>query len=265
MKQLSTAKPIAGKAYGSIPHLGGSRKNDGKDRDLTPGQTKQLLESPPANHYVYVAEKLDGSCVAVAKLYNGLIVPLTRSGYRASSSPYAQHRVFHQWVMDNLQMFDTMLNLGERIVGEWLLQAHGLLYKLDAPPFVPFDIFLQNKGRAKYLYTYSKAQEAGLKYPAILSYGKPLTIEQAMDMLDSNYASFTTFPVVEGRREGAVWRLESAHLDKAGNSCKFLAKYVRPDFEPGKYLPNLSGKDAVYNEGYQDWLSPTALSMMESI
>jgi len=64
-----------------------------------------------------VQEKLDGSNVGVAKL-NNQIIPLTRAGYRADTSPYTQHHKFAKWVLKpvNYKRFDLVLNNNERLV-----------------------------------------------------------------------------------------------------------------------------------------------------
>ena len=41
--------------------------------------------------------------------------------------------------------------------------------------------------------------------------------------------------------EGAVWRIE------CDGKCHSLAKFVRPEKEPGKYLDGVTGKDPIWN------------------
>ena len=132
-------KPLGQKAYGSIPHIEGSRI-DHSDKRISEGQSRILLERVRDKHdYIIVSEKLDGSCVAVAKL-DGKILPLTRSGYLASTSPFRQHHEFEKFVYTNHAVFDYVLDEGERLVGEWLYQAHGIRYDLPSSPFVAFDL-----------------------------------------------------------------------------------------------------------------------------
>ena len=45
------------------------------------------------------------------------------------------------------KLFAEMLNEGERITGEWLLQAHGLKYKIDNDPILFFDYFTPKNER----------------------------------------------------------------------------------------------------------------------
>ena len=78
-------RPLGGPAYGSIPHLPGSRTGP-SDRTIELGQARICLERTRDRHdLVIVLEKLDGSCVAVANL-DGQIVPLMRA-LQASGVP----------------------------------------------------------------------------------------------------------------------------------------------------------------------------------
>lgn len=51
--------------------------------------------------------------------------------------------------------------------------------------------------------------------------------------------------------EGAVWRVERSNPTGAKGERKegvdFLVRYVRPDKVDGLYLPEISGKEAVWN------------------
>src|SRR5688572_29748116 len=90
-------KPLGQRAYGSIPHLPGSRRGPA-DKGLSDQQAKILTERGRDKHdIITVEEKLDGSCVSVAKL-NGKILALIRAGYSASGSNYTQHHAFAVWV-----------------------------------------------------------------------------------------------------------------------------------------------------------------------
>lgn len=84
------SKPLGRKAYGSIPHLPGSRLGPG-DHQIHQGQA-EILTGGTRDRYdeVVMQEKLDGSCVALANV-DVLLVPMTRSGYPATTSKYEQH------------------------------------------------------------------------------------------------------------------------------------------------------------------------------
>lgn len=86
-----STKPLGHKAYTSIGHLPNSRLGSG-DHSVMDGQARICTgRHARPDDRVYVTEKLDGSCVAVYRDDAGIIVPLMRSGWRASESNYHQH------------------------------------------------------------------------------------------------------------------------------------------------------------------------------
>lgn len=224
-------KPLGVKAYGSIPHLPGSRLGPG-DHHCTPGQAGIVTEKPRDRHdAVIVTEKLDGSCCAIARLNDGQIIALGRAGYPAQSSPYVQHQLFAAWVRENLGRFEETLSYGERFVGEWMAQAHGTKYDLWHEPFVIFDLIRQGgdaktgPDRTLYADLSRRCARGGFVMPALLAIG-PTSIEKAMGIIAGDGFHGALEAV-----EGAVWRVERE------GRVDFLAKYVRPDKLDGCYLP----------------------------
>lgn len=154
---IKAIKPLGYKAYGSIPHLPGSRLGEG-DHHCHEGQAKIATEKVRDKHdIVIVQEKLDGSCCSVAKI-NGEIIALGRSGYEAKTSEYQVHHVFAEWVESEKTRFDLLLNEGERVVGEFLGMAVGTYYNLHHEPFVPFDI-MRGKYRFPFFIFRDRVQE----------------------------------------------------------------------------------------------------------
>lgn len=226
-------KPLGKKAYGSIPHLPGSRLGPG-DHHCEAGQARIACEKARDKHdVVIVQEKLDGSNVAVAKL-NGEIIALTRAGYTALSSPHLQHHLFQNWVEREKQRFIWLLNEGERVCGEWLAMAHGTQYDLTHEPFVPFDIMLGNS-RFSWSEFERRVRECDFTPPALLHHGSPYSIQNALYAIRES-AHGAIDPV-----EGAIWRIERRGV------VDFLCKYVRPEKEDGKYFAEITGKDPVWN------------------
>ena len=134
-----SSKPTGAKNYGSIPHLPKSRMGPA-DHACPEGMQRIATERLRNKHdRVIVQEKLDGTNVGVAKIA-GEIFAIQRAGYLAESSPHEQHHHFATWVRRNQSRFDNLLSDGERICGEWILQAHGTRYQLQHEPFVAFDI-----------------------------------------------------------------------------------------------------------------------------
>jgi hypothetical protein len=183
---------------------------------------------------VLVHEKLDGSNCAVA-LLQGTLVPLTRAGWPAQTSPYAQHHVFAQWVWAQEARFRQVLTEGERLCGEWLAQAHGTRYDLTGrEPFVAFDLL---HGAARLPYAAFTARRPVLPHPGLYLAGHAsCSIAQALALLGTYGAYGALDPI-----EGAVWRVERR------GCVDFVCKYVRPEKGDDVYLPELTGGAALWN------------------
>jgi hypothetical protein len=245
-------KPLGIKNYGSIGHLPNSRMGP-SDRKCPDGQAKiATLKTRDKHDRVIVQEKLDGSNVGVA-LVNGILCPLTRAGYLADTSPYEQHWRFAQWVYTQQDRFLAVLEEGERLCGEWLLQAHGTRYNLPHEPFVAFDL-MRGSSRATYAELSNRLSDGDFVMPRLLHEGTPLSVEDALVAIAlSGHGALD--PV-----EGAVWRVERNNLINPGKSGErqwqvdFLVKYVRPDKVDGLYLPEISGKpEPIWNTPRKDW------------
>lgn len=202
------------------------------DHHCHEGQALICTESLRDRHdAVFVEEKLDGSCVAVACIH-GEVIALGRAGYPATTSPFEQHHLFAEWVSANIWLFAGLAD-GEWIVGEWLAQAHGTRYDLPHDPFVAFDIFRGGKriSRAEFI---DRVDVAGFVRPWVIGVG-PLPISDAMGLVQPSHHGAVD-PV-----EGVVWRVERR------GEFDFLAKYVRPEKVDGAFLPEVSGREAVWN------------------
>lgn len=221
-------KPLGRKAYGSIGHILGSRLGPG-DHMVHEGQTYMCTTKVPRDRRVLVQTKLDGSCVAAAKLSDGTVVALGRAGYPADSSPYEMHHMWARWVRANEAMFDELLEPDERCVGEWLAKAHGTIYDLSLrPPFVAFDIMRADR-RVIFTEFDQRTERVGLQTPdTMIGPAEPV---EAMGLLDSYGADHP---------EGVVYRVESlrrvVHTVAPVWTVDFLAKWVRPDKIDGAYL-----------------------------
>lgn len=226
-------KPLGKKAYGSIPHLPGSRLGEG-DHHCHEGQAKIATEKVRDKHdVVIVQEKLDGSCCSVAKV-NGEILALGRAGYLANSSVYSVHHSFDLFVKDNQKRFYELLNEGERVVGEYLAQAVGTRYDLPHEPFVPFDIMTGND-RVNHETFISRIKKYDFTPPLLISIGQPVSIEMMLECINvSGHGALD-------RVEGAVWRVERKGV------VDFLVKYVRHDKEDGKYFPEKNNGIITWN------------------
>jgi hypothetical protein len=216
------------------------------DHHCHAGQEKICLEKVRDKYdEVFVTEKLDGTSVAVGRV-SGELIPLIRSGYRAVSSKYEQHVLFHIWAMKNLEE-------GSTANGEWLALAHGTRYDLPHDPFVMFDVIkMQNVSRRgnsgetiteetpePYRITHDEmlliADNHGLVCPRTMHIGGSVPLSEILTKIrKSEHGAID--PV-----EGAVWRVQRA------GTFDFMAKYVRPDKKDGCLLPEVTGAGPVWN------------------
>lgn len=231
---MNTNKAIHGKNYGSIMHLHGSKLGQG-DREVNEGMNAICTVAPRSkDDRIIVQFKYDGSNVGVVKI-NGKLVPITRKGYTCVSSPHYQHHVFARWVDKNKSLFDALLNEGDRICGEWLYQPHSIVYDFDKSvkaPFVAFDIF---RGGNRLTYgefssEVEKVYDFQFETPFLLKIGN--AAYNPTELIAQDYPFNFNIEPRGGKHEGLIYRVESVKKGKV----LFLAKWVRPDFEPGKML-----------------------------
>lgn len=212
-------KPLGHKAYGSIPHLPGSKRGPG-DYGLEEKQA-EILTQGRKGWLVVMQEKLDGSCVSVAKI-DGKLVALGRAGFTAASSAYLHIRLFDAWVQQRADRFDKALREGERIVGEWMLMACGLRYLIADPEdlFVAFDV-MRGHDRELPGMVQDRCTIAGLRCAKLLD-----EADGFVPQIDES-----RFPA-EDFAEGRVYRA----IDLRVGKVQFLGKWVRSTFEAGRYL-----------------------------
>lgn len=242
---IERRKPLGGKSYGHIPHFPGSRMGPG-DHKCSDGQLRIATEKVRDRHdRIIVQEKLDGSNVGVARI-DGVILPLTRAGYVADTSPYEQHWRFGEWVYAHQSRFLEVLREGERLCGEWLMQAHGTRYVLPHEPFVVFDL-IHGQTRVIQDELRDRVMPLGFIIPRTFHDGdEPLSIREALEAIKkSGHGAID--PV-----EGAVWRVErNAQINRSQSErawiVDYLAKYVRPDKVDGCYLPEKTGGEPIWN------------------
>jgi hypothetical protein len=227
-------KPLGRKNYGSIPHLPGSRMGPG-DHHCHVGQEEICCRHVRDRHdEVIVTEKLDGSNVGVARVGEEILA-LGRAGYLAQTSKFEQHQLFAAWVRENEERFRAVLQPGQRIIGEWLAQAHGTRYGLRHAPFVVFDLMEGDK-RLPYVQLETSLFGGEFTLAKVIHRSGPCSIPEALSKLGEH-----GFHGAQDRVEGAVWRVERK------GEFDFMAKYVRPDKVDGIYLPEVSGGEAVWN------------------
>jgi hypothetical protein len=134
----------------------------------------------------------------------------------------------------NHSRFEALLSEGERVCGEWLMEAHGTIYKRTHEPFVAFDI-IREHDRTPSSEVASRCAAVKFVTPRIIHAGSPASIAEVMEKLEPS-----AHGAVDGV-EGAVWRCERK------GTVDFLGKFVRPEKVDGKYLENISGGEPIYN------------------
>ena len=225
-------RPLGTKAFPKIPHLPGSRTGT-SDRTAPPELARRCTEQSKRGDTIVVEEKLDGSCVAVARLAD-TIVALGREGFRATESENPGRQMFARWVAANTSRFTDVLQPGEWLVGEWLALAHSTRYRLTHEPFVVFDLFTATGALATSLLDARLGDE--FARPARLHTGDAISIS-AIDAQLGAHGSHGALDAVEG----AVWRVERDGV------VLHRAKFVRAGKVDGAFLPENSGRPAVWN------------------
>ena len=234
-------KLLGRKAYGSIPHLPGSRMGSG-DHHCDPGQARIATERPRDRYdRVIVTEKLDGSNTAIVRHHNR-IWALNRAGYLAETSPYSQHRHFAAWVAAQDALWRALLDEGEQLSGEWLIQAHGTRYALPHAPWVVFDAFDAQRHRWPWAVM-QKRLSPHVVLPHVLHDGSAYSVTQALRVLGDHGFHGALDPP-----EGAVWRVERR------GQVDFLVKFVRPEKVDGCFLPEITGGEPIVNMYPADFL-----------
>lgn len=229
---MSNAKPLGHRAYGSIGHLPGSRTGPA-DHTVEENQAKIILEGK-AGFTITASEKLDGSCMAVARIGDD-IVPLGRAGYRAGSSPYEHLRQFEAWVLARYGAFMDLLKPGQRVVGEWMNKRISIPYAIlnEDGMFNGFDLMTEHT-RAPLAEWSAFASEARHTMGIVDRYEVSLDLTPTPESWLSWYRGITRLmvPIVPMEEpEGVVYRVE-----RKGKGVVFLAKWVRADHVPGALL-----------------------------
>lgn len=253
------------KQYARIPHLPGSRGTpddvqvtaaggarfvgDGRDEGDAAAQAAAGIGPAPRGERVLVTEKLDGSCVVIARL-DGQVTALGREGRPCASSRNEGRRAFAAWVAAQPARW-AALREGERLICEWLALAHGVRYQLPHEPAALLDVYAHRRQLPLH-EVHRRARDLDLPTPALLHQGGPCAVSVALAALGPRGHHGAD------EAEGVVYRLERV---KDG-AVLAQAKYVRPGFAPGRYLPDHTGQAAVWNQWTGAWTLEQALSAL---
>ena len=234
LSELNTRlKVLTTKAYDRIGHLPGS-KTSKADRYMHPKESARLTKLNDPESEIIVQEKLDGSCVAVHRRGRDILA-IGREGDLTIGSKNKSRRMWADWVKEHKEVFREILRDGERLCGEWLAMAHATKYKDLANPFYAFDLYSASNIPMSYDVLQERLVGTGIPTPALLHRGAAISVEEALELL--NAKSMPTEDILEG----VIWRMEQ------NGRRKLIAKYVQHNFEPGKYLEEISGKPTVWH------------------
>lgn len=236
------SKPLGHKAYGSIGHLPGSRTGPG-DHTIEAGQADIILNGKPG-FVVTASEKIDGSCVSVARVGDDILA-LGRAGYLCSSAPFEHIRAFAGWVAERKPCFIDALQPGERIVGELINKRIGVPYAVINPDgmFQAFDLMRgHQRASASEWHDRARGLPMGMVVRHEVHHGLHSTPKE-WHKWHWGVTRFGASAVCLGEPEGIVYRVESTK-NKQDPPVVFLAKWVRDSHTPGEFL-----KQNVYNQG----------------
>ncbi len=233
-------KVLSYKTYESIGHFAKSRLGP-KDKHISPNIEKSMtFELPNQQSLVIVQEKLDGSNVCVVKK-DGKLIALSRNGFDCASSNQIQHLAFNEFMHHYYVTFDRLLQEGDRIVGEWLMLAHGTKYTVAHPLelFVAFDLFSSRYGEARVKISeppihcpplvtrapfleFIRRVSPFFRTPHVIHMGGACSVGRAERLMSASHPNYDY--------EGFVYRIEESGVFKS------MAKYVKHDKVDGKYL-----------------------------
>jgi len=218
------------KLYGKIPHLPGSRLGP-SDRTADAALAARCVGPGRDGDRVIVSEKLDGSCVAIVRETGGLVA-YGRDGVPCAASRNDGRRAFAAWLAARAAR--DGLDVGERLVCEWMALAHGTRYALPHGPAVAIDGFGAERWTLDEVRR--RAAAMGLPVARILHDGDALPVADALTRLGEHGHHGALDPA-----EGVVYRIE-----RAGRVIG-LAKHVRADKLDGCYLADETGGAHVWN------------------
>lgn len=228
-----------------IAHLPGSRAG-ADDRHADGGLAARCTARGHAGDHLIVSEKLDGTCVTIAR-EGGAVVARGREGGRCDASPNVGRRAFAAWVAGQGPRWASLVD-GERLVLEWLALTHAVRYALPHEPAVVIE--LHRGGWRPWREVVARAGALGLPTPTTVHEGGPCPVGAAWSALG-----------LHGRHgavdhaEGLIYRIEDAD-----GRVRARAKWVRPDLVPGRWLADHSGGGHLWNTWAGGWVVPAALT-----
>lgn len=140
-----------------------------------------------------------------------------RKGYDVRTSEWGFLRKFADFVSDNADRFNALLDNGERVCGEWMIKTHSLFYNLPHEPFIVFDIIKSDKKqtRPNYEELIRRCKEYNFTTTWLIWSGASIPVQDALGMLGKGFHGCQSVP------EGIVYRYERD--GRFETSAKFVA------------------------------------------
>lgn len=217
-------KVLSHKNYGSIPHLLGSKLGE-HDKFITEGQHNiATKKSRDWKDTIWVTEKIGGSNVGVVKI-NGILNRVTRKGLLCSKSRFDTHKEFINESYRFLDRIKYEIEEGERLVFEWVDTENPCSIQYCHDEVFLLDWFDANNRRKPFCDVIRMAGHLGVSTPKIIHCGQPIDVKRLIKQKNALTSNLT-----KEQSEGLVYRVER------NGQFDFMAKWVRPDFIPGKLL-----------------------------
>lgn len=214
---------IIPKNFGHISHLTGSKLIDDEDKLLSlQEQYKYTVCKRNKNDQVIITEKLDGMNAGVIKK-NGLLYPLNRKGYDSRTMEVIPELVllsqeWAKWVDEHYELYDSLLNEGERFVFENCIIQHTLKYKFKCDPVFLLTKYTSDNKRLNYKTITNIAITNNIQQPPLLNIGIAIPPQQIIEQYPKGVAG------VRDRIEGIVYNYE--HNGEFESYAKFVSNEI---------------------------------------
>lgn len=163
--------------FGHIGHLRGSRMIDNEDTLINEAErVKFVLCKRDPKDDVIITEKIDGMNAGVVKL-NGLLYPINKKGYdvRGMGMQRTELRAladsWTNWVDEHYEIYDDILEEGERLVFENAIMMHTLRYRFSGDPVFLLAKYDANNRKLIYDELCQIGKEYKLRQPPMLCRG----------------------------------------------------------------------------------------------
>jgi hypothetical protein len=221
---------IIARNFGHIGHLTGSKLIDIEDKliDLD-AQEKFTVCKRDKNDLVIITEKIDGMNAGVVKK-TGLLYPINRKGYD-SRGMGLQHKDLEllgnewaRWVDDHYELYDFILEEGERLVFENCMFQHTLKYRFKNGPVFLLAKYRANNKRLNYSDLTHLANAYNIQQPPLLNMGVAIPPQIIINQYPKGLVG------VKGKIEGIVYSYE--HNDEVEANAKFVSNELMGTIHP---------------------------------